>query len=189
MSRSLVTKKSFRLPTALEKLFDNPPLVGNERREDYDAFCLEIEIALGPTDFILWMQIREFADISWELQCERRIKAGIIMLSQKKAQNPSGMVMTRADFVRAKMEQENPSMFKKRVSKPEVREDESESLLPETYMLGHREIDIIDTRIASYLFRRHAVLREIERYSESLARKLDKAAPDIIEGEFSEAAE
>jgi hypothetical protein len=77
MTRSLVTKKSFRLPTALENLFDNPPLVGNERREDYDAFCLEIEIALGPTDFILWMQIREFADISWELRRERRIKAAI----------------------------------------------------------------------------------------------------------------
>jgi hypothetical protein len=68
-----------------------------------------------------------------------------------------------------------------------VRDDESESL-PEAYMLGHREIDLIDTRMASYLFRRHAVLREIERYSESLARKLDKAAPDIIEGEFSEDA-
>jgi hypothetical protein len=188
MNRSLVTKKSFRLPKALEKLFDNPPLVGNERREEYDAFCLEIEIALGPTDFILSLLIREFADISWELRRERRIKAAIIMLKQKEARNPSGMVMTRADFERAKMEQENPSAFKKRVSKPEVREDESESL-PEAYMLGHREIDLIDTRIASYLFRRHAVLREIERYSESLARKLDRAAPDIIEGEFSDAAD
>jgi hypothetical protein len=186
MTRSLVTKKSFRLPTALEKLFDNPPLVGNERREDYDAFCLEIEIALGPTDFILWMQIREFADISWELRRERRIKAAIIVFKQKEALKPT-MVMTRADFACFKEEQENPSAFKKRLPKPEVRDDKSESL-PEAYMLGHREIDIIDTRIASYLFRRHAVLREIERYSESLARKLDKTSPDIIEGEFSEDA-
>jgi hypothetical protein len=185
MTRSLVAKKSFRLPTALEKLFDNPPLVGNERREDYDAFCLEIEIALGPTDFILWIQIREFADISWELRCERRIKAAIIMFKQREALKPT-MVMTRADFACFNEEQENPSAFKKRLPKPEVR-DESESL-PEAYMLGHREIDIIDTRIASYLFRRHAVLREIERYSESLARKLDKTSPDIIEGEFSEDA-
>jgi hypothetical protein len=188
MTRSLVTKKSLRLPKALEKFFDNPPLVGNERREDYDAFCLEIEKALGPTDFILSLLIREFADISWELRRERRIKAEIIMLKQKEALEPT-TAATMAKFARFKMERENPSMFKKRVSTPEVREDESESLLPEAYMLGHREIDMIDTRIASYLFRRHAVLREIERYSESLARKMDKAAPDIIEGEFSEAAE
>jgi hypothetical protein len=104
MNRSLVTKKSFRLPKALEKLFDNPPLVGNERREDYDAFCLEIEIALGPTDFILWMQIREFANISWELQRERRIKAGIITLKQQEARIQLGIGMTRADFERQKLE-------------------------------------------------------------------------------------
>jgi hypothetical protein len=58
--------------------------------------------------------------------------------------------------------------------------------LPEAYMLGHHEIDICEARIASCLVRRHAVLREAERYSESLARKKDRAAPDIIEGEFSE---
>jgi hypothetical protein len=97
MNRSLVAKKSFRLPTALEKLFDNPPLVGNETREDYDAFCLEIEKALGPTDFILWMLIREFADISWELRRERRIKAEIIMLKQKEALE-STMATTMAKF-------------------------------------------------------------------------------------------
>jgi hypothetical protein len=188
MTRSLVTKKPIKLPKELEKFFENPPLVGNETREEHDAFFFAIAMAVEPEDVIQWIHTREFADISWELRRERRIKAAIIMLKQKEARNPSGMVMTRADFERAKMEQENPSAFKKRVSTPEVRDDESESL-PEAYMLGHRDIDIIDTRIASYLFRRHAVLREIERYSESLARKLDRAAPDIIEGEFSEPAE
>jgi hypothetical protein len=97
--------------------------------------------------------------------------------------------MTRADFERQKIKDENPSAFTKRASKPKVIDDESKSGLPEGFMFGHRDIDIIDTRIASYLFRRHAVLREIERYSESLARKLEKAAPDIIDGEFSDAAE
>jgi hypothetical protein len=39
------------------------------------------------------------------------------------------------------------------------------------------------------MFRRDAALRHIERYSESLARKADKAVPDIIDGDFSDAAE
>jgi hypothetical protein len=185
MSRSLVTKKSFRLPKALEKLFDNPPLVGEEQREDYDAVFLAIATVVEPEDVIQWINTREFADISWELQRERRIKVGIITLCQRRAQTLSGMAMTRADFARAKTDEANSSMFNKRVSKSEVK---SESL-PEAYLLGHREIDIVDARIASYLCRRHVVLREIERYSESLARKLDRAAPDIIEGEFSESAE
>jgi hypothetical protein len=37
--------------------------------------------------------------------------------------------------------------------------------------------------------RRIAVLKEIERRSEKFARDLDKASSDIIDGEFSVAAE
>jgi hypothetical protein len=187
MKRSLIPKP-IKLPAELQKFFDDPPLVGNESREDYDAFFLAVATDVKPNGFIQWTYVKEFVDISWELQRERRIKAEIIKLKQKEAQGPSGMVMTRAHFERQKAEQENPSAFKKRDPKPEVKQDESKSL-PEAFILGHREIDIIDTRIASYLFRRHTVLLEIERLSESLARKLDKAAPDIIDGDFSDAAE
>jgi hypothetical protein len=83
MTNFPVTKKSIKLPAELEKFFDNPQLVGNERREDYDAFALAIATALDPTNFILWIYVREFVDISWELQRERRIKAEIIMLKAK----------------------------------------------------------------------------------------------------------
>ena len=76
----------------------------------------------------------------------------------------------------------------KRKPKQERVEDQSE-FLPEAFMLGSSEIDNIDVRIASYLFRRNSILREIERYGDAKARKLEKAAPDIIEGEFSDAAE
>jgi hypothetical protein len=175
MSQFPVPKKPIRLPAELEKLFEKFPLVGSEKREDYDAFALAVATALDPTDFILWIHVREFVDISWELQRERKIKAAIVMLKAKEARASFDIAaMTRADFERQKVKDENPSAFTKRDSKPKVIDDEFESGLPEGYMYGHRDIDIIDTRIASYLFRRHAVLREIERYSESLARKLDK---------------
>jgi hypothetical protein len=195
MNHPMVPKKPTKLPKGLEKLFDNPPLVGNEKREDYDAFCSLIEKDLEPADFILWLQIREYADISWELQRERRIKAEIIKLKQKEARPTAlGPAKTRAAFERAKLSKAegSESIFKKKELEPEAKVkpgEEDTAWLPEAYMLGHHEIDIIDTRIASYLFRRHTVLREIERYSDSLARKLDKAAPPIIDGEFSDAAE
>ena len=79
--------------------------------------------------------------------------------------------MTRADFERQKALDESPSLFKKRDSKPIVRDEQSKSSLAEAYILGHRDIDIIDTRIASYMFRRDAALRHNERYTESLARR------------------
>jgi hypothetical protein len=54
---------------------------------------------------------------------------------------------------------------------------------------GASEIDAIDTRISTYEHRRYSVLREIDRHNESTARRLDKAAFEIIDGEFTEAAE
>ena len=50
-------------------------------------------------------------------------------------------------------------------------------------------IDAFDKRIASYELRRIAALRAIEQYSEKLARRLEAASSEIIEGEFTEAAE
>jgi hypothetical protein len=194
MNRSLVSQKT-KLPKGLEKLFDNPPLVGNEKREDYDAFCSLIEKDLEPADFILWLQIREYADISWELQRERRIKAEIIKLKQKEAQpNEFSPARIRADFERAKLsmaEGSASSLFKKKVLEPEAKVkpgEEDTAWLPEAYMLGHREIDIIDTRIASYEHRCIANLREYTQLSEAMARRRE-ASRDIIDGEFTEAPE
>jgi hypothetical protein len=49
-------------------------------------------------------------------------------------------------------------------------------------------IDAIDRRIASYELRRMAALRAAEHHSEMLARRLD-AASNVVEGQFTEAAE
>jgi hypothetical protein len=50
-------------------------------------------------------------------------------------------------------------------------------------------IDAIDRRIASYEVRRIAALRMIEHYSELLARRLGTVSSEVIEGQFTEAAE
>ena len=54
---------------------------------------------------------------------------------------------------------------------------------------GAADIDAVDKRLALYEIRRNAILREIALRSERKAQKLDKASLDVIEAEFSEAAE
>jgi hypothetical protein len=170
MDGSLVTKRHLELPKEYERFFI-PPLVWNEKREDYDVLFDGIAMALQPEDIIQWLTVKEYADISWELQRERRIKAEIIMLNQEKCRSPSGMALTRADLERHKALDKNPSAFTKRDSKPIVPDEQSKSWLAEAYILGRQDIEIIDTRIASYMFRRDAALRHNERYVESLVRK------------------
>jgi len=48
--------------------------------------------------------------------------------------------------------------------------------------------DVIDKRTASYEYRRNATLREMDLRSERMARLLEKASSDVIDGEFTEAA-
>jgi hypothetical protein len=102
MSRALVAAKPIKLPKELEQFFDNPPLVGNERREDYENFFWAIAQSERPADEIEWILLKNYVDLCWEIRRERQVKVDIIKLKQKEAKNPSGIAMTWADFERQK---------------------------------------------------------------------------------------
>jgi hypothetical protein len=192
MSRALVTAEKIKPPKELEVFFDDPPLVGNERREDFESLFLMIATALKPADVIEWILARDVANYCWEIRRERGIKADIIRLKQKEAVRESSFRLTKADYMReqaiAEGEAESSSMFKKKESKPEAKKEDPRSGLPEAYIFGDRAIDVIDTRIASYEHRRNANLREITWLSEAMARRRE-ASRDVVDGEFTEAAE
>jgi hypothetical protein len=52
MKKSLVAAKPIEPSKELERFFGDPPLIGNERLEDYLAFCSVIEKAAKPADDI-----------------------------------------------------------------------------------------------------------------------------------------
>ena len=72
----------FAPPGDLAQFLDDPPLVGNEKREDYDKFFSAIAAAVNPADRIAWMFIWDIAYLSWEIRRERIVKAGIIESAQ-----------------------------------------------------------------------------------------------------------
>ena len=71
MSKHLVPKKPM-LPPEWQKFF-NPPLVGDEKFEDYMVLFDAIAMALQPKDMIEFLNVKEAADNSWELARERKI--------------------------------------------------------------------------------------------------------------------
>ena len=89
MSRALVTATLIKPPKELEQFLDDPPLVGTERREDYENFFSVIAMAVKPVDAIEWLLVVDVAYLSWEIRRERRIKAEIIKLRQKEASRRS----------------------------------------------------------------------------------------------------
>src|SRR6201987_2935775 len=122
MPKSLVTAKPIEPSKELERFFGDPPLIGNERLEDYLAFYSRIERAAKPADDIARLLVRDLANIWWEIRRERSIKAEIIKQKQ-------GEVEAKA-FVRAlgrraaermsmpRDEDDEPSVFRRKGSEP-----------------------------------------------------------------------
>ena len=82
MNRSLAATKHIRPPKELEGLFDDRPLVGRERPEEYDAFFSAIARAEIPSDAIDWILLKDLVDLAWEIRRERRLKTEIIKINQ-----------------------------------------------------------------------------------------------------------
>ena len=202
MNRTLVTTKHIRPPKELEALFENLPLVGRERREEYDAFFSAIARAEKPSDAIDWILLKDFVDLNWEIRRERWIKVEIIKLNQTEVisdllkstfdeADRLGSAINRIFSARNEAQLwASDAEARKRIDlKLKEKGHDPDAVLAKAYLRGARDIDAIDKRIASYELRRNAVLEQIGRRSERRAQKLNKAASDVIEGEFSEAAE
>ena len=74
MDNALVEKPLSMVPPGLAFLFNDPPLVGEEKREDYENLFLAIAAALKPRDEIVWLLAHDFTDLMWESLRERRFK-------------------------------------------------------------------------------------------------------------------
>jgi hypothetical protein len=202
VNRSLVTTKHIGPPKELEALFEDRPLLGRERREEYDAFFSAIARAEPPSDAVDWMLLKDLVDLGWEIRRDRRIKAEIVKLNQTEVIcELLKSTFNKADRLRSDLNrifgarteaQLWASDAETRMSiDARLREKghDQDSVLARAYLRGAREIDAIDRRIALFELRRNRTLKEIGLRSEQKAQKLARASSDIIDGEFSEAAE
>jgi hypothetical protein len=200
MQRSLVKISPVKPPKELAQFFADPPLALNERREDYDNLFAAIAAAAKPADAISWMFVRDITDLSWEIRRERSRKMQVIKSKEERGvaeiltpPKPEGFdwmgPTPGAD--------EAYEAARQWASDPKARRKIDKELAdlgwaPTDILsdaLGNFDIDKIDKRIASYESRRMAALRTIELYSEKLARRIEAASSDIIEGQFTDAAE
>jgi hypothetical protein len=185
-------------PSELAALFD-PPLVGNEKREDFDRFFSAIVTAVKPADAVAWLYTWDVVCLSWEIRRERGVKADIIKSAQmdfvsELLRSNTLAKSTQTGFskrlARLHPVAEARQWFKNPKSQKDVTQiladngyDHSD-ILARAYILGADSIDAIDRRIVSYEIRRLAVMRAVEAYNEKFAKKLDVASGDVVEAEF-----
>jgi len=207
-----LVKSTLRPPKELARFFADPPLVGEESREDYDNLFSALAAAAKPADAIAWIYLGDFVNLTWEIRRERWLKHHAIedalQAEVRKCLMPEPPPFTatlhlfsagetdpqRAFEVERAYEQAEQwardSKARRRIDKELASAGyDAKYIFTQALSESASDIDEIDKRISAYENRRNAVLREIDRHSESLARRLDRASSDIIDGEFTEAAE
>jgi hypothetical protein len=204
MNRALVAAKPIEMPEEFKRFFDIPAMFGDEKPQDFYDFHSAIADAVKPTDIFEWIWVEDFAEAEWGIRRDRRIKVYTIKLTEQEliaeAESEAMMISIRMAVVRAQMlaeaEAENPGkpQNNKKGPKPEIAQPEAPKtkdphLLAKVYRRCGDELDRIDRRISAGEKKRDGILREIDRRRESFARRLEKASSDIIDGEFTEAAE
>ena len=202
MGRSLAKVLSTQPPKGLLAMMNDPPLTADEFVEDYNELFEAIATAAKPRDSIDWLYTKDVVDLTWEIRREKTIKISIITLMQQEVVQEL-----------LKTTREVPSSLESHVHRVFDAKDEAKKwgsdlvatnviniklaekgcppseILARAHMRGAKQIDAVDRRIGTCESRRMVALREIERRNETLARQLEKASTDIIDGEFSEATE
>lgn len=196
MDGALVKGVVGKVPPALAFLVNDPPLVGYEKREDYEKLFSAVVDALKPSDAVVWLLARDFADLTWEILRERTLKVQIIKLAQVdvvcQLLSPSRPSVVGAPAMRPTTRKQMELW----TADDEARQKIDAKLAKQGYDASYirtlasrriaEEIETIDSRIATYELRRMAVLKAIEQHSVTSARRL---SAEIIEGQFSDAAE
>ena len=202
MSKSLIKTLSIKPPKELQPFLEDFHLVGDETAEDYVNLFVAIAMAAKPVDTIDWLYTKDVADLTWDIRRERAIKAAIIKLNRREVvlellkatvDDPVSVGSHVYRIFGAAGEvmrwSVDPEARKKIDAMLTARGYPPSEVLARAYIRGAAQIDAVDRRIASYEMRRMLILREVERRNERLARRLEKASTEIIDAEFSEAAE
>jgi hypothetical protein len=146
--------------------------------------------------------MRDVTDWTWEIRRERILKGEVIKFYVKEIvaelikSELGGEDRLDDAYFRIFIAEEKLAQW---VTDPEDRADidkelaakgfDSSFILAQAYMKGADKFEAIDKRIAFHEQRRTAALREAGIWSDGLQRRLEQAAPEVIEGEFTTVAE
>lgn len=193
MSKALATTAPLKPPKELQSFLDNPPLVGNEMFEEYEGVFLAIANALKPTDFVGWQCVAHIADLAWCIRRERVLKNEIIKIHHKEVVSELLAGMFNSPMLGASEDARRWEWDPKARLEIDQRLQQlghsQNSVLAQAYVRGADQIGKSDARAAEYEARSIVILREANRYNEKLARQINQALSNVVEGEFIEAAE
>jgi hypothetical protein len=168
--------------------FGPPPLLEGEDPAAYDELLARVSGAVGPTDILKEIWVRDVVDLVWEALRLRRLKSSLIDASIH--EGLTKILRIFVDWIPAeelaKSWVRNDVKAREEINKMLTSAGLTmESAAAQTLVLKLDAIERIDRMIMNAEARRNAVLREIDRHRASVAQALRRAA-DIEDVQFEE---
>jgi hypothetical protein len=168
------------LPTDIESLFGDPPVLSTEDPALYWNMLDRFATCVEPTNIIEWLWIKDVVDLSWEIARLRRYRA---------QQIENERYHRNVDIEYARDHADDPAVYPSYKLTPDQiaarrnasrldTEDDSASLLILDYLDTYETVDKL--LIAAEL-RRDRILRELDSRRERIAPLLRKGSAELID--------
>lgn len=172
----------------LQSLLGPAPLLEGEDAAAYEALKAQIRTAVAPKDAIEEIWVRDVVDLLWETLRLRRLKIklmrsakcdGLMRLLRSLKQNVT------FEFVRdwGEGDLKTAAIVKSALADAGLGPD---AIVAHTLVANLDDIERIDRMVMQSEARRNAVLREIDRHREVLARRLREISEKIEDAECEE---
>jgi hypothetical protein len=199
---NLIRKTDLQIPEEIAELLGEPPIWRGESPDRYRALLLSIAQSVGAVDVFHWLWANEIASHAWQILRLQKIEAQLVVGHQTKIVEellastfdpPTSGLRPLYEIFQAPNEARkwasDPEFAKKVDERLAVRGHDSASILAKAYARCAGEVQAIQKRISDLELRRMSTLREISYRDEMRAKQLERKSLEIIEGNFSEAAE
>jgi hypothetical protein len=165
-------------------LFGPPPLFEGEDPKNYDQHLTKIRTAVGSTDILGEILVRDYVDLDFQVLRLRRVEANFIKVNTYK-----GLAETLTPLVGRPQAETIAEDWAAKKSGVVVEIDQIlasanlsiDVVVAQTFSIKLNELERLEHLIALAETRRNATLREIERHQHALAQKLTRAAQEIEE--------
>jgi hypothetical protein len=184
--RTLVPQNASAAPEDVVVLLGPPPLLSTEDPQVYHDLLSRVVRVAAPRHMIDWILVRDFVDLTWEIQRIRRYKVMVIereRASQISAiQNQKSMPVMEISLW---YEERKPKRLQK---KRLISGLNTESGSFRSFEQSLSTYERLERMLASLELKRHMLLRDAQYYREGLAHLLqDVSTDDVIDADSNDA--
>lgn len=182
-----VTSEKMVIPEALHCLFEKPPVLATENREDYQALLTRITAALRPQSDFEWIWMKDYVDLTWE---SRRYKIAKTLFLESAIED--AILTDTLSFSGGKYGFLPPGWRRRVDGHKEVRAFlescgmDVDDIMASALVKEAERLERVEAMLASAEHRRNAAIREIEHHRD-LAKRVREFEDKPIDAEFSEA--